>query len=1562
MSDTADTDLSNAIAVVGLAGRFPEARDVAAFWSNLRAGRESIRFFTDEELLAAGVPETLLKDPNYVKAKAVLDDADKFDAGFFGYTPREAELMDPQQRLFLEIAWEAFEHAGYDPRRYGGAIGVYAGTNQDTYLLHNLQAGALAGVQPLELRLASDNGFLATRVSYKLNLKGPGLTVQTACSTSLVAVCQACQSLVTYQCDMALAGAATVKTPRIEGYVYQQGGIASPDGHCRAFDAAAKGTVPGEAVAAVLLKRLEDALADGDTVHAVIRGWALNNDGEAKVGYTAPSVEGQAEVIALAHALAGIDADTISYVEAHGTGTELGDPIEVAALTQAFAETSDCTGYCALGSLKTNLGHLDATAGIAGLIKTVLALAARELPPHLHYRAPNPRIDFANSPFFVTTQLMPWPAGATPRRAGVSSFGIGGTNAHVVLEEAPAVAPTDPAQPYQLLLLSARSPHQLTEAQRNLAAWLQAHPDCNLADVAHTLWLGRRLFPHAALLVCRDNADTIDALQAQSSERALLSETVPPGRSVVFMFPGQGNQYVDMALGLYRTLPVFRRQVDRCCELLAPELGVDLRTVLYPTEDARSAAAERLKQTALAQPALFVIEYALARAFMEWGVQPQACIGHSIGEYVAACLAGVFPLEDALRLVAARARLMQAAEPGAMTAVNVSPEALLEWLDEELALAVINEPTSCVAAGPIDAIERLEARLANAHITCHRLHTSHAFHSPMMQPVVDAFRRIVAGVHLNAPQLPFMSNLTGTWITPGQATDPDYWCAHLRRTVRFADGIGELLRHAAGVFVEVGPGTGLAAIAGRHPERRDTHTCISTLRHVRDARDDRAVLLDSIGRLRVAGVDIDWRAFEDGARRRRIPLPTYPFARERYWLAATAPAAPRSAAVDTPGRKTDVADMFQVPTWTRQPVLTVSAAGRAGSARVWLMFADVHGIAERVGARLSAQGDKVVRVRAGTAYAYDDAHGFTIVPGEPAHYATLLETLRRDGHAPDAIAHLWAVDAPAESAVEPDADARHAAWLERCFYAPMFLTQACATHLSGRALRFHFIADGLHAVVGDEAVVPEKATLLGLCGAIGKEYPGFSCHSVDVRREAFAGPHAAATLDALVAELERAPSAPGCGERAVALRGAYRWTQDYTPLRLDTAPGMPNRLRSGGVYLITGGLGGIGMALAEHLAQTLQAKLVVVGRSALPAREHWDGWLHTHAPDDPVSRRILRLRALERHAGEVMVASVDVTDRDAMRELVAAVRARFGAVHGVIHSAGVPGGGVIQLRTRAAAEQVLAPKIRGTRVLEEVLGDEPLDFLLLCSSLITAVGAAGQADYIAANAYLDAFAQQRSASGRYTVAVNWDTWRDVGMAVDTTLPDAIAAQRARRLRDGLRADEGVEAFKRILRHPGLVQVAVSASAAAMLTSPLSIDDMLASAQRPVAADAGDTGPAPSRQRARALPGLAVAPRDDIETRIAAIWEELFGIDGIGVSDGFFDLGGHSLLAIQIVSRINAELHSDLTLHAFFEGPTVAQLAERLRVARGDGDLDALLAQMSDEDVERMLAERQLTNS
>jgi acyl transferase domain-containing protein/acyl carrier protein len=1528
-------EFGNAIAVIGMQCRFPGAKNAEEFWRNLREGRETITFYTDEELRAAGVNPEALKDPNYVKARGMLEDADLFDAAFFGFTPREAEIIDPQHRLFLECAWEILETAGYDSGRYEGRIGVFAGAGMGSNnYLFNLYSNPelISAIGTLQTTYANDKDFLATRVSYKLNLKGPSLTVQTACSTSLVAVHLACRSLLDDESEMALAGGVSVSGRQKAGYLYQDGGTVSPDGHCRVFDARAQGTVFGNGVGIVLLKRLEDALADGDTVHAVIRGSAINNDGAEKVGFTAPSVDGQSSVIAEAQAVAGVEPRSITYVEAHGTGTRMGDPIEMAALTQTFRAATPERGFCAVGSVKSNFGHLDAAAGVAGLMKAVLALKHAEIPPSLHFEQGNPEIDFANSPFFVNTRLRPWEPWQGVRRAGVSAFGIGGTNAHVVLEEAPRVveqeadAQTPDAvrkRDWEVLLLSAKSAKHLDEMSRRLATHLRENEGAELADVCYTLAVGRHEMSHRRAVVCESREDAVNALGSADPRRRLTSYQEHQDRPVIFMFPGGGAQYAGMGRGLYEGCPEFREEVDRCCEILQPQLGMDLRSVLYPSAEEAETAAEQLRQTATALPALFVTEYATAKQWMAWGVRPWAMIGHSLGEYVAACLAGVFSLEDALRLVAERGRLMQRLPAGAMLSVSLEPKEVEGLLagSEKVSVAAVNGPSLCVLSGELSAIDELEKVLAARGADFRRLHIDVASHSAIVTPALEEMRRVVRGLTLRTPRMRYVSNVTGTWIRPEEATDPDYWVRHLRQTVRFADGLSELLKEKGSVFLEAGPGQTLSMLVRQQPRDGGTPpVALPSLRHPQDEQADEKFLLNAVGQLWLAGGAVDWDAFYAHERRRRVALPTYCFERSRYWVE------PQKGALEAyrsaPGKKQDRADWFYLPSWSRslaspprRPEVSAERKER------WLFFLDRAGLGEALAARLAGASREAVTVVAGSSFAKLDGNAYRINPAREEDYVSLVAELEKAGALPAVTTHLWNVTAEGEESASVDV-------LEEClregYFSLLYLARAWARGRAAEELKVLVVSNRLHDLSGEERECPEKATLLGPCRVIPQEYPNITCRSIDI---SFAGgtKPTASLLEQLSAELSS-----DSADTVVAYRGVQRWVQTYEKVRLESDAPPIRELRSDGVYLITGGLGKVGLTIAGHLARAARARLVLLGRTPMPERRDWEHWLETHDPEEKTAAKIKKLLELEELGAEVMLVSADVADEQQMCSALTSIE-EFGELRGVFHAAGDMGGDSV-FRPIAeigheGTEAQIRPKARGLFVLDKLLRDRPLDFMLVVSSNASTLGGLGLTAHAAANLYAEAFASAAAKTRPYPlITTNWDAW---------PAAERVPTEGMRTSADefALSPVESLDALMRLLRQATSGRLIVSAG------------DL--SARRDIwvgRAGAPSAEGAQVPDAAHERPEMAndyVAPRDEVEQTIAGAWQYLLGIDRIGIYDSFFELGGHSLLATRLLSRIRDMYRVEVPMRRLFESPEVAGLAEAVKellAAKGeDGD-------------------------
>ena len=1534
------------IAIIGMSGRFPGANDIKKFWENLRSGVESISTFTDEELIGSGIDSELLSNPEYVKTIAVLEDVDLFDASFFGFNPKEAEFTDPQHRLFLESAWEALENAGYDSQRCESRIGVYAGASSNNYSSLNLNKNNTGLANFFQNSIGNDKDFLATRVSYKLNLTGPSLTLQTACSTSLVATSLACQSLLNYQCDMALAGGVSINILQKTGYLYQEGGVLSPDGHCRAFDAKARGTIIGNGAGIVVLKRLAEAIEDGDNIYAVIKGSAINNDGSGKVGYTAPSVNGQSQVIAEALALADVEPEAVSYIETHGTGTVLGDPIEISALTNVFRESTDKKEFCAIGSVKTNIGHLDAAAGVTSLIKTALALKHKQIPPSLNFEQPNPEIDFANSPFYVNTKLTEWETNHTPRRAGVSSLGIGGTNAHVVMEEAPVIPESSESRAWQLLVLSAKTDSALKSATSNLLNYLKQHPKLNLADVAYTLQCGRQAFEHKRTVVCRDIKSAIAKLENPKSVSSRESTEQP---TIAFMFPGLGTHYVNMAEELYRTEPIFQEQIDYCCEFLQPLVGKDLRDILYPnrnseqpqpnqqstsespgldlrkmlgrketqTDAQSSSATSLLNQTNLAQPAVFVIEYALAQLLISWGIRPQAMIGYSIGEYVAATLAGVLSLEEGLKLIAARAQMIQKLPGGAMLAVPLSQKEISPLLNDEISLSAINGASMCVVAGETKAIEALEKDLIQRGLACRRLETSHAFHSQMMEAIAPNLRELIKTFNLQAPKIPYVSNVTGTWITAAEATNPDYWVKHLCQPVLFAPGVQELWKQQQPILLEIGPGQTLGSFTLQCIENNSdkSQIVLSSLRYSYDKQSDLAFLLKTLGRLWLTGVQIDWSGFYARERRHRIPLPTYPFERKRYWIEPQKQANHFSINQALSDEKLDVTNWFNVPSWKRSTVVSTGQENLIESSHCWLVFIDNCGVGNQIVEHIKSENQNVITVKIGEQFSQIGDGEYTINPQTIDDYDALLKSIRKLGKIPKRITHLWNITAY-DNVTSPLE--YYEASQNISFWSLLFLTQALGEQNLSDSVEISVVSNNMQQVLDEEHLSPEKATILGACRVIPQEYSHISCRSIDINLPQVGTKQWQQLIDNLLIEIATVTS-----EQVIAYRGNQRWVECFEPLAIENQDLSTNKLRERGVYVITGGLGEIGLVFAEYLAKTVQAKLVLIGRSGLPPQEEWEEFLSSQDKDDLLKTKIKKVQLLEELGAEVLVLKADVANLEQMQSAIDRVRHRFGNIHGVIHAAGTPGAGIIQLKTPELVAKVFQPKLKGTLVLDAVLQDIKLDFLVLFSSNTAITGGIGQVDYCAVNAFLDAFAHYNYYQKQNkTVSINWDWWQGNNWAdsLMSAIPGLQAEFKKMREKYAIGFTEGVDAFNRIL---SIKQPQIVVSTQSLQAAIEGVNDFTSfTSQEEEGASNLSTGKHPRP----ILETAYVEPSNEVEQNIANIWQQLLGVEKVGVNDNFFDLGGHSLIATQMVSQLRKDFQVELSLRRIFEAPTVAELA------------------------------------
>jgi phthiocerol/phenolphthiocerol synthesis type-I polyketide synthase E len=1502
------------IAIVGMRGRFPGADDLDGFWRNLADGVESITELDTDDLRTAGVPDHIARLPGYVNAAPLLHDVDEFDAGFFGYSARDAALTDPQHRVFLETAWEALEDAGYDPAQFAGAIGVFGGCEMSTYLYQLSQnPSALGYVDGMQLMVTNDKDHLCTQVSYRLDLRGPSVAVQTTCSTSLVAVAMACESLQAGNCDLALAGGSTVRVPPLAGYFYTAGSILSPDGHCRPFDARAQGTIVGSGVGIVVLKRLDEALADHDTIRAVIRGVGINNDGSDKAGYTAPGFKGQVEAITAAYDRAGVSPDTIGYVEAHGTGTILGDPIELSALTEVFRRHTDRRGYCGIGSLKSNVGHLSCASGVAGLIKTVLAVEHGAIPPTVHFTSPNPAIDFAAGPFYVTTSLETWHGDARPRRAAVSSFGVGGTNAHAVIEEAPPTEQLAPGRDHVVLTLSARSPEALDVATERLRTHLLAHPEVDLADAAHTLHVGRRAFPHRRSVVVRadDRSAAISAL-GESPPATANAEGAGEARPVVFMFPGQGSQYPGMARALYEHEPVVAGAIDRCCALLAPDLGIDLRTVLFPAPERAAGAADELRDTALAQPALFTVAYAVAELLRSWGIEPAAMIGHSIGEYVAATLAGVLTLDDTLRLLAHRGRLISSLPAGSMLAVMAPGDAVAELLDGtasrdpsralgEVGVAALNGPGLCVLSGPTPAIARVEAALQARSVASRRLHTSHAFHSSMMDPILDRFDEIVRDVPLRPPTIPYVATLNGWWAD-GDVVQPSYWSRQIRSTVRFADGLDALassaLVGARAVLIEVGPGRSLSTFAAQTAADRDIDwATVPTLPAADERRPDTEVALTALARAWEHGAAVDWGAFHAVETRRRISLPTYPFERARYWIGP--PVRPSTARDIGPS---NIDHWLYEPVW--RPSEPPSGPSEPSDGRV-LVLDDGDGLGSAVAEAVRTAGATVTLVGRGDDFAALDPDHFRVRPGRADDFEALAAALMQDGGRLAGVVDCWAAAARA-----PDVDAAATELL----LSPIQLAVALGRVPSVHPLPVLLVARSSDRVGDDDPLDPLRAFGTGVSKVIPQEHSGLRYGHVDV-----AGADDA-VASSLLAELWAAAPDPD-----VAIRDGARYVRAFERIVDDdsAAPaGAPDAdrdtdLPEDPVVLITGGMGHMGLILAASARARLGARLALVGRSTIVDPERLHALTLAGADGEALAAELERLAGRAGDDGgrrsDVLLVAADLDYEADVRAAVDTAIAHFGRIDVVVHGAAnvsdAAFGAVVDTGPSVVAAQ-LTPKISGLLHLRRALAGREPQRWVIHSSISSVLGGLGLAAYAGANAVLDALAAE---GGEQWMSIGWDAWDNAGEA-------QTAAIKA------IQPVEGQEAFVRLMSMRPINRVVVAT------------DDLDARIESWVRRGAPGTSVEAPRHARPNLTNPYVEPGTDTERELAEIWGSQLGIDRVGVHDRFFDLGGHSLLAVQMTSEIRDRFDIELPVPELFKAPTVADLSVLIDAAVANGGI------------------------
>lgn len=1464
-----------------MSGRFPKSENLLVLWKNLVEGKELIHFYSDLELEKLGVSPNLFKNEKYVKKGAFLEDSGSFDYSFFGYTHEEAELMDPQIRILHEQVWLSLEDAGYNPFNYPSKIGCFvtAGDNL-TWRIHAKLLESSGKVNPFLLEQISNQNLISTLISYSLNLKGPSYFVDTACSSSLVALHVACRSLLMKECSMAITGGVGISSAKDVGYVYDEGIIYSKDGYCRAFDIDASGTVSGEGVGIVVLKRLEDALNDRDHIYSVIRSTSVNNDGNRKVGYTAPSVVGQYECIKSAHLVADVDPRDISYIETHGTGTKLGDPVELEALNKAF--NYDATHQCGIGSLKTNIGHLGAAAGVAGLIKTALSLDNKLIPPSLHFKEPNPEINFESGPFYVNSELKKWES-ETKRLAGVSSFGIGGTNAHVILEEAPIQESGSLPKTYQCILYSAKTRSSLERYQAKLKDFFDKNEKLDLADLSYTLKTGRNNYKYRKFFICKDNNDVESQLDKISFQEPFLAKEK---RRIVFMFAGQGSQYYSMGREIYRQYPYFKSIIDKGFEILKVETGLDYENIIGYNSNSENTENDKINDLAYSIPLLFLVEYAFAKLLMKFGVKPTNMIGHSFGEYVAACLSEVFTFEEGLKLIVKRAHLMNEMERGGMISVDMPPGKIKEFIFSDLSIAAINTESSCVVSGNTNSLNAFSEILSSKEIDFIKIKTSHAGHSQMMEAIMESYEAELNKINFLEPKLPFLSCITGKPIKKEEATSPKYWVNHLRQTVQFSKGLDFLLKEGNTVFVEIGSSKTLASFLRQSKNFNPDIILTAVLKHPKENEDDVSYLLNSIGTLWGNGVKINWSEYYEGEYRNKVSAPTYSFDKIIF-PSKVDPMQKLTGSMAfglTAGNNGDYSEWIYEQGWRE-----IKNKVQENVSFDWtICFLCENDFCEELKHELSKEKGNVVFIKESTEYLELQNNLILINPANIEDYQKLGFEISKRFSGRGRIIHAWCMGKTANAkSYDPEIE-------NLGYFSLLNITRAFSEKKNLSPLHLDFLVNNMFKVTGNEIISSMNSTALGALKVIPKEYENVYCRCIEFLTDDL-------EKGVLYKEDVFSKLKSRSRETIVSLRGSKAWQPFYEKIEVDKEA-VEEKIKTKGLYVITGANGGMGKVLSEYLVNEYSADLVLIGRGK---------------ENKAVTNNL-------RRNNTVHYVQDDLSDANSLKNKLAALKLK--AVDGIFHTAGLGDySRLISNRTNVDCRNIFLPKVIGTNNVFNSFKNYSPDFIVLCSSVAAVLAPFGQVAYVAANLYQNFFAQEYNSKTK-VISIQWDVWKDNGMAIAAHNWQT-RTNSNEPLEFGIGNKDGLNLFR----------YALNSNSSEFIVSTKNFNAQLAIADTHtlkyfMEADEEQVYLSDREVERPDIDTHYKEAKSETEQVLCELWKSIFGYEKIGVNDDFFELGGNSLKVLTLIKRIHKAFNVEINIRDFFKKSNIEDLAKEIELA------------------------------